>query len=50
MTVVGPLPPALAREGLAAREFDQLYQSLADARRRARLEADEADGEGVVAW
>ncbi len=45
--LVGPLPPGLVREGVAAREFNQLYESLADARRRARLEAD---GDDVVAW
>ena len=45
--IVGPLPPALVRAEIAAREFNENYEMLADVRRRARLEAD---GDDVVAW
>ncbi len=48
--LVGPLPPGLVRAGIAAEEFDRLYYSLADARRRRDLEADEAAGADIVAW
>jgi hypothetical protein len=44
--LVGPLPPELVRRGIAAREFNSLYESLADARRRARYDADD----DPVAW
>ena len=44
--IVGPLPPALVRRGIAAKEFDELYQRFADARRRREFETDD----DVVAW
>jgi len=45
--LVGPLPPSLVRAGIAAKEFNETYEMLADVHRQVRLEAD---GDDVVAW
>lgn len=44
--LVGPLPPALMREGLAAKEFNRFYEVLADGRRRTQWASDD----DPVAW